>query len=83
MSVQETAHVVWDTGRYQTSDVPLLTEDYTLMVYDSSKDPSDIPQAGHLGAQRPLMFGMYYPQAYTPRNGMWESHFASASWKPF
>ncbi|KAG5302244.1 hypothetical protein I7I48_02529 [Histoplasma ohiense] len=68
MSVQETAQVVWDTGRYRTSDVPLLTEDYTLMVYDSSKDPSDIPQPGHLGAQSPLIFGMYYPQPYTPRN---------------
>ncbi|EEQ92015.1 hypothetical protein RJZ56_003564 [Blastomyces dermatitidis] len=67
MTVAPTVEIEWDTGAYRTSDVPLLTEDYTLMVYDNSKDPSTIPGPGELGSQNQFVFGMYYPQPYTPR----------------
>ncbi|KLJ09540.1 hypothetical protein EMPG_15034 [Blastomyces silverae] len=67
MTVAPTAEIKWDTGVYKTSDVPLLTEDYTLIVYDNSKDPSAIPKPGELGTQSQFTFGMYHPQAYTPR----------------
>ncbi|KAK9477378.1 hypothetical protein V1514DRAFT_273534, partial [Lipomyces japonicus] len=60
---------VWDTGNYQGSaTVPLLTAEYTLFIYDSSSDPSEIASAGHLGPFDSLRFGVYSPQAYTPLN---------------
>ncbi|KAK2759419.1 hypothetical protein FQN54_002897 [Arachnomyces sp. PD_36] len=62
-----TGEVVWDTGAYQANaTVPLLTETYTLLVYDVDKDPTDIASAGHLGASINFRFGMYLPQSYTP-----------------
>ncbi|KKZ63751.1 hypothetical protein EMCG_01940 [[Emmonsia] crescens] len=68
MTVQPTADIKWDTGVFSTSDVPLLTEDYTLFVYDNSRSPSDPPEPGRLGSQSQFTFGMYHPQPYTPRN---------------
>ncbi|OJD20658.1 hypothetical protein ACJ73_08006 [Blastomyces percursus] len=67
MTVAPTAEIDWDTDVYKTSEVPLLTEEYTLVVYDNSRDPSSIPEPGGLGSQGYLTFGMYYPQKYTPR----------------
>ncbi|OJD19027.1 hypothetical protein AJ78_00978 [Emergomyces pasteurianus Ep9510] len=68
MSVEPTAEIKWDTASFETNEVRLLTEDYTLIVYDNSKNPSDIPSPGHLGSQSQFTFGMYYPQKDTPRN---------------
>ncbi|KAK2784482.1 hypothetical protein FQN52_009154 [Onygenales sp. PD_12] len=66
MTVEKTGRVEWDT-KLKKTDVPLLTEKYTLMVYDSSTDPTDIPDPGHLGSSNTFTFGMYTPQDYTPR----------------
>lgn len=65
-SVGSTNAVTWDTGAYQSgATIPLLTEKYTMIVYDAVKDISASPQAGYLGqAQYP--FKMYTPQPYTP-----------------
>ncbi|WEW59781.1 hypothetical protein PRK78_005261 [Emydomyces testavorans] len=68
-SVQETGVVTWDTSKYKSEDVPLLTEIYTLLVYDVEIGPSDIPPAGRLGAQQNFRFGVYSPQPYTPLSG--------------
>ncbi|KAF2280211.1 uncharacterized protein EI97DRAFT_429969 [Westerdykella ornata] len=66
-SVQETGVVLWDTGAYQsTAKVPLLTEMYTLVIYDSNGSPTDTPKAGYLGAYKQFIFGMYTPHAYVP-----------------
>ncbi|PGH16678.1 hypothetical protein AJ79_01550 [Helicocarpus griseus UAMH5409] len=67
MTVEKTAEVKWDTAQYKSQDVPLLTEEYTLMVYDNTKEPSDVPEPGHLGSFNQYRFGMYHPQDYTPR----------------
>ncbi|PGH27073.1 hypothetical protein AJ80_01259 [Polytolypa hystricis UAMH7299] len=64
-SFQETGEVTWDTRKHATS-VDLLTETYTLMVYDSSKDPSDRPEAGYLAASSQYTFGVYHKQKYDP-----------------
>ncbi|EEP77352.1 predicted protein [Uncinocarpus reesii 1704] len=64
-SMQETGIVTWDTSKYKTEDVPLLTEIYTLLVYDVEVGPSDLPGPGRLGGQG-LKFGVYSPQPYTP-----------------
>ena len=69
-SVQPTGSVTWDTGDYQaTASIPLLTETYTLIVYDAASSISATAQAGYLEASDDYTFGMYIPQAYTPLNG--------------
>ena len=74
-TVKETGAVTWDTGKYQAdATVPLLTETYTLLVYDAEKDPDDIAPAGYLGAFNQFRFGMYTPQPYTPLGGKFYSN---------
>ncbi|KAI4249254.1 MAG: hypothetical protein L6R40_000712 [Gallowayella cf. fulva] len=65
-SFEPTANVVWDTKPEASGTAPLLTETYTLIIHDASKDITAIPQAGHLGAYNQFQFGMYTPQPYTP-----------------
>lgn len=69
-SVSDTGDVTWDTGKFATGTAPLLTETYTLMVYDVELGPSEIAPAGHLGSSNQFTFGMYVPQKYTPLSGM-------------
>lgn len=67
VSVQETQSFTWDTGAFQASaTVPLLTETYTLLVYDAAGAVTDRAQAGYLAPYNQFTFGMYSPQAYTP-----------------
>jgi hypothetical protein len=69
-SVQPTGAVTWDTGEYQaTASIPLLTAEYTLIVYDAGSAITSIPQAGYLAVQDQFQFGVYSPQPYTPLNG--------------
>ena len=65
-SVKETGKAVWDTAKAEKEDGPLLTDMYTLMVYDSDSSPSDIPEPGHLGSMSQHTFGVYKSQDYTP-----------------
>ncbi|KAF2795276.1 hypothetical protein K505DRAFT_416571 [Melanomma pulvis-pyrius CBS 109.77] len=59
--------ILWDTGAYQSSaSIPLLTETYTLMIYDSESSPSAAPKPGYLGLANGFIFGMYTPQPYVP-----------------
>lgn len=70
--------IFWDTGAYQSSaSIPLLTETYTLMIYDSESSPSAAPKAGYLGLANGFTFGMYTPQPYVPWSG--KSHLTSHS----
>lgn len=69
-SVGDTGEVFWDTGAYQSSaSIPLLTNQYTLVVWDAAQPISATPKAGYLGAQQQFIFGMYTPQPYTPWSG--------------
>jgi hypothetical protein len=64
-SVQETGMVLWDTGAYQeTATVPLLTETYTLIIYDAESSVSATAAAGYLAPYNQFTFGMYTPQPY-------------------
>ncbi|KAI9749044.1 MAG: hypothetical protein M4579_007028 [Chaenotheca gracillima] len=66
-SVKATGNVTWDTGAWQaTATRQLLMATYTLLIYDSSKDVTDTPQAGHLGSANQFNFGMYIPREPTP-----------------
>jgi hypothetical protein len=60
--------VTWDTGSYQATAVqePLLTETYTLIIYDAGSSISATAQAGYLAVYDSYTFGMYVPQPYTP-----------------
>ncbi|KAL8715057.1 MAG: hypothetical protein Q9220_001014 [cf. Caloplaca sp. 1 TL-2023] len=66
---EPTGTVVWDTKPEASGTAPLLTETYTLVIHDASKDITAIPVAGHLGAYNQFQFGMYTPQPYTPLSG--------------
>ncbi|KAL8861517.1 MAG: hypothetical protein Q9178_002041 [Gyalolechia marmorata] len=68
-SFEPTGSVVWDTKPEASGTAPLLTETYTLIIHDASKDITAVPQAGHLGAYNQFQFGMYTPQPYTPLSG--------------
>lgn len=63
-----TGLVVWDTGKYQATAVqnPLLTQTYTLIIYDSDSSISAVAQPGLLAVFNQYTFGMYSPQPYTP-----------------
>ncbi|SMY20820.1 unnamed protein product [Zymoseptoria tritici ST99CH_1A5] len=67
LTVSETQTLVWDTGEFQASATePLLTDKYTLIIYDAAGDISQTPKAGYLGVNKQFVFGMYSPQPYTP-----------------
>lgn len=63
-SAKETS-VVWDTKAYQDSGkTPLLTEMYTLLIYDSESTPTAMPKPGYLATFQTFQFGIYLPQKY-------------------
>lgn len=69
MSVEKTGMVYWDTGEYQkTATKSLIMETYTLIVYDADSSVSATAAPGYLSVADTFYFGMYLPQAYTPRS---------------
>jgi hypothetical protein len=65
MSVQPTGEVFWDTGAYQNSaQIPLLTNKYTLYVWDAAKPLTASASPGYLGSNIGFQFSMYTPQPY-------------------
>lgn len=69
MSFHSTAKVVWDTAPEKTGANPLLTSEYTLVIYDAAHDVSQAAAAGNLKAYSDVQFGMYTPQTYTGLKG--------------
>ena len=65
-SFAKTGSVVWDTLPDVTGTAPLLTETYTLVVYDAAEAVTAVAGPGKLGTSNQFTFGMYVPQAYTP-----------------
>ena len=77
-SYEPTGKVIWDTNMNanQTGDTPgLIVGEYTLVIHDAAKDVTDVASAGYLGRFDQLSFGMYTPQAYTPRNGTFDPRY--------
>lgn len=68
-SFEKTGSVVWDTLPDVTGTAPLLTETYTLIVYDAAEAATAVAGPGRLGVSNPFRFGMYLPQTYTPLTG--------------
>ena len=71
-SVQETGSVVWRTQEDEGGSNPLLTDTYTLVVYDAKAGITGAPKPGHLSSFLNFQFGMYLPQPYTPLSGKWK-----------
>lgn len=57
----------WDTKQYADDNVghPLLTEMYTLVIYDADGGPTDTAEAGYLAPFSLFKFGLYAPKAPT------------------
>ncbi|KAL6718387.1 hypothetical protein ACLMJK_004476 [Lecanora helva] len=64
-SFEKTGSVVWDTKPEVTGTAPLLTETYTLIVYDAAEAVTAVAGPGRLGTANQFRFGMYLPQTYT------------------
>lgn len=64
-SVEETGRVYWNTN--ETSN--LLTETYTLLIYDAESSVSATAKPGYLAVYNQFTFGMYSPQPYVPWKG--------------
>jgi hypothetical protein len=67
-STHETGKVLWDTKSYKEGNPtkPLLTETYTLLIYDADSSVSATARPGYLAVYNQFTFGMYDPQPYTP-----------------
>lgn len=63
-TVHETNKVLWNTEKDKNGDNPLLTDMYTLLIYDAESSVSAVAQPGHLAANSQHRFGMYLPQKY-------------------
>lgn len=63
-----TQAVTWDTGAYQSTAVgnPLLTQTYTLIIYDAESSINAASQPGYLSTYDTYSFSMYVPQPYAP-----------------
>jgi len=68
-SFKPTDSMVWDTAPDETGTAPLLTETYTLIIYDAAQAITAVAGAGRLGTSEDFRFGMYIKQSYTPRAG--------------
>ncbi|CAK7218877.1 hypothetical protein SCUCBS95973_003632 [Sporothrix curviconia] len=73
MTFETLGSYTWDTGAFQSSNIasPLLTEEYTLIIYDADSSVSATAEAGYLGTYDGFTFGMYAPQSYTPLADGW------------
>lgn len=71
----------WDTGSYQQTAVasPLLTEQYTLLIYDAESSVSATAEAGYLSPFSGFVFGLYTPRPYTPLAEGWKCATCSAA----
>ncbi|KAF1836950.1 hypothetical protein BDW02DRAFT_587016 [Decorospora gaudefroyi] len=63
MSATQT-EVLWNTGETPSGQVPFLTENYKLLIYDSKSSVSATPRAGYFAPFSMFTFGMYLPQEY-------------------
>ncbi|ETS76026.1 hypothetical protein PFICI_12970 [Pestalotiopsis fici W106-1] len=66
MSYDATATFTWDTDAYAQTAVasPLLTEEYTLVIYDADSSVSATSEAGYLGVYNSFTFGLYNSRPY-------------------
>jgi hypothetical protein len=68
MTFAQPGSFTWDTNAYMQTNAasPLLTEQYTLVIYDAESSISATPEAGYLSAFTGFTFGLYQPRKYVP-----------------
>ncbi|CAK7206749.1 hypothetical protein SEUCBS139899_009555 [Sporothrix eucalyptigena] len=73
MTFETLGSYTWDTGAYQSSHLAaqLLTEEYTLIIYDAESSVSATAEAGYLDTFDGFTFGLYAGQSYTPLADGW------------
>ena len=66
MTYEPQATFTWDTAEYQRKavDQRLLTEQYTLLIYDADGGPSSTAEPGYLAPFDGFTFGLYAKQPY-------------------
>ncbi|KXJ94424.1 hypothetical protein Micbo1qcDRAFT_159583 [Microdochium bolleyi] len=66
MTYKSPQTLTWDHADYAATAVSnrLLTEKYTLIVYDSSSSPTDMADSGYLAPFSQFVFGLYAKQPY-------------------
>lgn len=64
---QTSARVTWDTAK-ETGPPSLLTEMYTLIIFDADTAITAVPKPGHLALYNQNRFGMYLSQPYVPKD---------------
>ena len=66
MTYEPQATFTWDTAAYQRKavDQRLLTEQYTLIIYDADGSPTGTAEAGYLAPFDGFLFGLYAKQPY-------------------
>jgi hypothetical protein len=60
-TIEPTGQVFWDSSQVENQ---LLTNEYTLVVWDAARPITAVPQAGVLAPDAQFTFGMYAPQPY-------------------
>lgn len=70
MTYEETGSFTWDTNAYRQTavDKQLLTEEYTLIIYDADSSIKATVDPGYLGVFNSFKFGMYTPKPYQDLN---------------
>lgn len=70
MTWETTGVYIWDTNAYAQTAVasPLLTEEYTLIIYDADSSISATAEAGYLSVFNTFKFGLYESRPYTDLN---------------
>lgn len=67
MTFSTKGEYTWDSKEQATAvQSPLLTEEYTLIIYDSDSEMTATPRPGYLGVFDQFKFDMYKPRDYTP-----------------
>lgn len=84
MTFETLGSYTWDTAAYQTDNVQaqLLTEEYTLIIYDAESSVSATAEAGYLDTFDGFTFGLYATQSYTPLSEGWTCATCSSAVSP-
>jgi hypothetical protein len=80
MSYEATGTYTWDTNAYAETAVqsPLLTEEYTLVIFDADSSVSATAEPGYLSVYNGFTFGMYTNRPYKDL-GDWKCVTCSAA----
>ncbi|KAH7037845.1 uncharacterized protein B0I36DRAFT_359485 [Microdochium trichocladiopsis] len=64
----------WDHAEYAQTAVSnqLLTDKYTLVIYDSNSAPTDVAEAGYLAPFNQFVFGLYARKPYQDLADGWQ-----------